>query len=85
MQRAAVLDISNRCNIRMTRKPTKGKTAKMETDLTERLNMVVSPRWVGAVDQWRAQQPGVPNRSEAIRKLVEMALQQQEKSAPKKK
>ena len=58
----------------MTRKPTKGKSAKMETDLTERLNMVVSPRWVGAVDQWRAQQPGLPNRSEAIRKLVELAL-----------
>jgi hypothetical protein len=68
----------------MTRKPTKGKSAKMETDMTERLNMVVSPRWVRDVDQWRAQQPGLPNRSEAIRKLVEMAIQHEKSTAKKK-
>ena len=56
----------------------------METDLTERLNMVVSPRWVRDVDQWRAQQPGLPNRSEAIRKLVELALQHEKSTAKKK-
>ncbi len=28
--------------------------------------------WVASVDEWRARQPGFPNRSEAIRRLVQL-------------
>lgn len=41
---------------------------------TERLQMRVSADFLAKVDEWRRAQPDLPNRSEAIRRLVELAL-----------
>lgn len=41
---------------------------------TERLQMRVSPEFLVEVDNWRRKQADIPNRSEAIRRLVELAL-----------
>lgn len=43
-------------------------------DETKRLNMVAPASWVKKIDDWRRQQPDLPNISEAIRRLVEMGL-----------
>jgi metal-responsive CopG/Arc/MetJ family transcriptional regulator len=43
--------------------------------VVQRLNLLVPGDWVSAVDQWRSRQPGLPNRSEAIRRLVAQALE----------
>jgi hypothetical protein len=40
--------------------------------------MRVSKEFLKSVDKWRAKQPDLPSRAEAIRRLVEMGL------APKK-
>lgn len=45
-----------------------------EDNQTERFQMRVSPEFFRKVDEWRRQQPDLPNRSEAIRRLVELAL-----------
>jgi hypothetical protein len=39
----------------------------------KRLLIAVTSEFLAAVDNWRARQPGVPNRSEAVRYLVEVA------------
>lgn len=39
-----------------------------------RVPLLVTKTWLQAVDEWRRAQPDVPNRSEAIRRLVEQAL-----------
>lgn len=36
-----------------------------------RLQLVVTPEFLAAVDDWRRKQPDLPNRSEAIRRMVE--------------
>jgi hypothetical protein len=41
---------------------------------TKRLNLVASGRWVRQINDWRRQQPDLPNISEAIRRLVELGL-----------
>ena len=41
---------------------------------TKRLNMVVPSAWARKVDDWRRRQPQLPNFSEAVRRLVELAL-----------
>jgi hypothetical protein len=46
-----------------------------------RLLLAVNDEWLAAVEQWRRQQPKIPNQSEAIRQLVELAL----KATPKPK
>lgn len=38
------------------------------------LQMRVSEDFLRLVDDWRRQQPDIPSRSEAIRRLVEIAL-----------
>lgn len=43
---------------------------------TERLQMRVSPDFLAKVDEWRRTQADLPNRSEAIRRLVELALKE---------
>jgi metal-responsive CopG/Arc/MetJ family transcriptional regulator len=50
------------------------------SNVVQRLNVLVPADWVTAVDQWRARAPGVPNRSEAIRRLVVQALEAETKS-----
>jgi hypothetical protein len=54
------------------------------SDVVQRLNLLVPADWVTAVDQWRSHQPGVPNRSEAIRRLVLEALEAGAKGAKPK-
>jgi metal-responsive CopG/Arc/MetJ family transcriptional regulator len=54
------------------------------SDVVQRLNLLVPADWVTAVDQWRGHQPGVPNRSEAIRRLVLEALEAGAKGAKPK-
>lgn len=39
-----------------------------------RFNMIVPDTWLERVDEWRRKHPSIPNRSEAIRLLVEQAL-----------
>jgi hypothetical protein len=48
-------------------------------DETKRINMVVPAAWLKKVDDWRRHQPDLPNISEAIRRLVEMALKTKQK------
>ncbi|SFN77715.1 hypothetical protein SAMN05216573_12147 [Bradyrhizobium sp. Rc3b] len=43
-------------------------------DETKRLNMVAPASWVKKIDDWRRQQPDLPNISEAIRRLVDLGL-----------
>ena len=43
-------------------------------DEIKRINMVASAAWVKKIDDWRRQQPDLPNISEAIRRLVELGL-----------
>ena len=38
------------------------------------LQMRVSPGYLKSVDEWRRQQPDLPSRSEAIRRLTAIAL-----------
>lgn len=51
-----------------------GMPPKLE-DETKRLNMVAPASWVKRIDDWRRQQPDLPNISEAIRRLVELGLE----------
>jgi hypothetical protein len=42
--------------------------------LSERFIMMVAPGFLERLDQWRRKQPDLPNRSEAIRRLVEAGI-----------
>jgi hypothetical protein len=46
--------------------------------------LAVNDEWLAAVEQWRRQQPKIPNQSEAIRQLVELALKAKPKRGSKK-
>ena len=50
-----------------------GKQPKLERQ-SERFNMKTSPEFLARLDQWRREQSDLPNRSEAIRRLVEIAM-----------
>jgi metal-responsive CopG/Arc/MetJ family transcriptional regulator len=39
-------------------------------DETVRFNMETTLSWLSKVDDWRIKQPGIPNRSAAIRQIV---------------
>jgi hypothetical protein len=39
-----------------------------------RLQMVIAPSQVAAIDAWRKKQDDLPSRSEAIRRLIDQAL-----------
>lgn len=41
----------------------------------QRFEMKAPADWFEQVDQWRAKQPGLPPRAEAIRRLVDQALE----------
>ena len=43
-------------------------------DEIKRINMVAPAAWVKKIDDWRRQQPDLPNLSDAIRRLVELGL-----------
>jgi hypothetical protein len=50
--------------------------------LDQRLQLVISKGQIGTVDEWRRQQPDLPSRSEAIRRLIELGLGKAPVSAP---
>lgn len=41
---------------------------------TERLQIVAPSSWVQRIEEWRRKQPRIPNKSEAIRILIEKGL-----------
>lgn len=48
---------------------------KLDKDAdTKRLQLVVPETWEARVDEWRAKRRPIPNRSEAIRILVDLAI-----------
>jgi metal-responsive CopG/Arc/MetJ family transcriptional regulator len=42
--------------------------------LDQRVQLVISKGQVREIDEWRRQQPDLPSRSEAIRRLIEAGL-----------
>lgn len=48
--------------------------------VTERIQIVAPTTWVERLEEWRRKQPRIPNKSEAIRILVDQALEQEAKS-----
>ena len=51
----------------------------------KRLLIAVTSEFLAAVDNWRAKQPGLPNRSEAVRYLVEVGIKASTPKPPAKK
>lgn len=49
----------------------------MSATKLKRFEMLAPPDWYDAVDAWRARQPGIPSRGEAIRRLVHLAITRQ--------
>jgi hypothetical protein len=54
---------------------------KLDDDI-KRLNIIVPAAWARRVDNWRRHQDDLPNFSEAIRRLVEIALEREKKPKP---
>jgi hypothetical protein len=52
---------------------------KLDDDI-KRLNIIVPAAWARRVDNWRRQQDDLPNFSEAVRRLVEIALEREKKT-----
>ena len=48
-------------------------------DEIQKLHMVAPTKWVKRIDDWRRKQPDLPNLSAAIRQLVDMGLESDEK------
>lgn len=38
------------------------------------LQVYLSDEFIALIDEWRSKQPGLPSKSEAIRRLIEQAL-----------
>ena len=51
---------------------------KLDTEI-KRFNIVAPAAWAKRIDEWRGRQPDVPNFSEALRRLVDMALEAEKK------
>jgi hypothetical protein len=47
---------------------------KLDDDGIKRLQLVIGQKLLLRIDAWRGRQPGVPNVSQAIRLLIETAL-----------
>ena len=53
---------------------------KLDKDsATGRVNVIASETLLKRVNEWRRRHPAMPNKSEAIRMLVEMALDAEER------
>jgi hypothetical protein len=50
---------------------------------TERVQIVAPASWIERVEEWRRDQSRIPSRSEAIRILVDLALDAQKRGAKK--
>lgn len=57
-------------------------TVAMAKETDRVFQMRVSDAFIRTIDDWRREQPDLPARAEAIRRLVEIAL---EKQRPKRK
>ena len=55
-------------------------------DKEYRLEVRVSPQTAAALNEWRRRQPDMPNKSEAIRRLIDAGLRAETngRSAPKR-
>lgn len=51
---------------------------------SDRFEMRVPPDLIEKVDEWRAQQPGIPSRASAIRHMIETYLHEDEKAPTRK-
>ena len=51
----------------------------------EKILLYISSEQKQSVDEWRGKQPGVPNRSAAIRRLIDLGLKSSEKDKKSKK
>jgi hypothetical protein len=49
-----------------------------------RLNMIAPAAWMEKIDEWRRQQPDLPNISEAVRRLVDRGLESDTKKSSKR-
>jgi len=67
----------------MSRKiePMAEPEARPTAPKTPRIQLVISPSLVRKVDAWRGRQEDVPNRSKAIRLLIEHSLEDQRQEA----
>ncbi len=54
-----------------------------ETSETVRIQVVATDAWLARIDEWRRRQAVIPNRSSAIRKLVEAGLEATKKRGGK--
>jgi hypothetical protein len=53
-----------------------GMPPKLEEDSeTERVQIVAPSSWIRRIEEWRRSQPKIPNRSDAIRQLVDLGLE----------
>lgn len=50
----------------------------------QRLHMMAPVDWLKRIDAWRRNQPGLPSRSEAVRRLVDIGLESEAKGDKKK-
>jgi hypothetical protein len=58
--------------------------ARLDPDAdTKRINMMAPISWLKKIDEWRRQQPDLPNISEAIRRLVDAGLDATARKAKK--
>jgi metal-responsive CopG/Arc/MetJ family transcriptional regulator len=55
----------------------------MAEPLDQRIQLVISRGQVREIDEWRRQQPDLPSRSEAIRRLIEAGLNAEMSNGPK--
>lgn len=71
----------------IVKKVSDGVTRRVEPEgehATERKQIVATPRWVARIEEWRRQQARIPTWSEAVRILVEKALDAEERSNGKR-
>jgi hypothetical protein len=54
----------------------------MRKNASERLHMAAPKEWLERIDQWRREQPDLPNLSEAVRRLVDAGLRESPKKKP---
>jgi hypothetical protein len=50
------------------------KVSKEREEVTERLEMRVSPGFLRLLDEWRRREEDIPSRSEAARRLIVEAI-----------
>jgi len=51
------------------------RIVRMENERMQRFEMKAPAPWLARIDDWRRQQPDIPSRAEAIRRLVETAIE----------